>query len=77
MSDQLSSDLASLKIDRSSGGGSRSLPWRWLIWIALLGGLGAAGYLFGLPLLQARVLKTEVRLTEVSTQRPGQASVEL
>jgi RND family efflux transporter MFP subunit len=76
VSDQLSSDLASLKIDRSASS-SRSLPWRWLVWIGVLGGLGAAGYLFGLPLLQSRVLKTEVRLTEVSSQRPGQASVEL
>jgi HlyD family secretion protein len=77
VSDQLSSDLASLKIDRSSGSGSRSLPWRWLIWIALLGGLAAAAYGFGLPALQTSLLKTEVQLTEVSTQRPGQASVEL
>jgi RND family efflux transporter MFP subunit len=76
VSDQLSSDLASLKIDRSASS-SRSLPWRWLVWVGVLGALAAAGYLFGLPLLQARVLKTEVRLTEVSSQRPGQASVEL
>ena len=76
MSDQLSSDLASLKIDRSGASRSSSVP-RWLVWVVLLGALGAAAYVFGLPLLQTRVLRAEVRLTEISVQMPGQATVEL
>ena len=75
MPDQLSSDLASLKIDRSVP--ARSLPWAWLVGIVLLAGLGVCFYLFGLPVLQARVLTTEVRQTEVTSELPGQSSVEL
>jgi HlyD family secretion protein len=75
VSDQLSSDLASLKIDR--GAPARSVPWGWLVGLALLGGAAAAAYVFGLPMLKASVLTTEVRLTEVTTELPGQGSVEL
>jgi HlyD family secretion protein len=77
VSDQLSSDLASLKIDRSaqprSGGGAVK---RLLVLLAVAG-LGYAGYLRGLPYLEAQVFKTEVAVTEVSSYSPSQASVEL
>ena len=80
MSDQLSSDLASLKIDRnpesaSSGSGARAA--RALVWLAVLGGLGFAGYRFALPAVKVRLLRPEVRLTEVSTFSQSQAAVEL
>lgn len=78
VTDQLSSDLASLKIDRAAPrgrGGSR-----WLLALGGLAALSAAGYAAydrGLPYLQAQLLKTEVRTTEVATYSPSQASVEL
>ena len=75
VSDQLSSDLASLKIDRRPT--PRTFPVRALVWGVLLAALGAGGYLFVVPLLQARVLKTEVSFTEISLHSPSQATVEL
>lgn len=75
MPDQLSSDLASLSIDRStrSGGGAKRL----LLWLVALGVLGYVVYAFALPRFQAQVLKTEVSVTEISTYSPMQAAVEL
>ena len=76
MSDQLSSDLASLKIDRSSPSGAPS--WlRGVAWLGLLAGLGYAAYAVGLPMVRARVLRTEVRLTEIASYLPSQAAVQL
>lgn len=74
MSDDLSSDLASLKIDR----GANARPPRRLGWVAptvavIL--LALAGYFVGLPYLEAKVFKTEVALTEVASVSPAQASV--
>lgn len=76
MSDQLSSDLASLSIDRSaksSGGAGKRI----LIWLVALGALGYAVYAFALPQLQTHVLETEVAVTEIITYSPMQAAVEL
>jgi len=76
VSDQLSSDLASLSIDRnsrSSGGSAK----RVIVWLAVLGALGYGIYAYALPQFQATVLKTEVSVTELSTYSPMQASVEL
>lgn len=64
-----------MKIDRRPA--PRAFPVRVIVWVAIIGALGAAGYVFGLPLVQARLLKTEVSLTEVSVHSPSQASVEL
>jgi RND family efflux transporter MFP subunit len=75
VSDQLSSDLASLKIDRRPA--PRAFPVRAIVWVAIIGALAVAGYVFGMPLVQARLLKTEVSFTEVSVHSPSQASVEL
>ncbi len=77
MADQLSSDLAALRIDRAparrQGGG-------WLGRVAavlVVGGAGLAAYSLGLPYLEAKVFKTEVEVTEVALVSPAQASVEL
>ncbi len=80
MSDQLSSDLASLKIDRStpsSSSGSGGKLLRALLWIGVLGGVSFAGYRYALPAAKVRLLRTEVRLTEVTTFSQSQAAVEL
>ncbi len=76
MSDQLSSDLASLRIDRAppKRGGS---AWRtWLVVLAILGGIGAAGYA-AYPRARAEIFKTEVAFTEVTTISPVEAQVQV
>jgi len=77
MSDQLSSDLASLKIDRSAPRPKGKSPIGTIITVVLVVGALGAGYKFGLPYLEAAIFKTEVDVTEVITMSPAQASVEL
>jgi RND family efflux transporter MFP subunit len=77
VSDQLSSDLASLKIDRSATGGSGSRGTKLVVWLGLVGALAYAAYARGLPYLEAQVFKTEVAVTEIASISPSQASVEL
>ncbi|HKU41195.1 MAG TPA: efflux RND transporter periplasmic adaptor subunit [Polyangiales bacterium] len=76
MSNSLSSDLASLKIDREAkprqGG-----PLRAILGVLLLAGLVLAGYVVGKPYLEAQVFRTPVQITEISLVSPAQASVEL
>jgi len=76
VSDQLSSDLASLKIDRAPPARTRGLP-RPVLWLAVLGALGFVAYSYGLPYVEARVFRPEVTLTEVTVHSPAQASIEL
>ena len=75
MTDQLSSDLASLRIDRaaptSSGGAKRAI-----VVLVLLGALGAAGWV-AYPRLRGEVFKTEVTTTEVALISPVQAQVQV
>jgi multidrug efflux pump subunit AcrA (membrane-fusion protein) len=77
MSDQLSSDLASLKIDRSAPRPKGKSPLGTIVAVLLLLGAAGAGYKLGLPYLEAAIFKTEVDVTEVITMSPSQASVEL
>ncbi len=74
MTDQLSADLASLRIDRSARPPS-SFPW-WGCAIVILGVLGAGGY-FAYTKLAPNVFKTEITPTEVISVSPAQASTEL
>ncbi len=74
MSDQLSSDLASLRIDREAkGGGAGKRILLVLALIAAAGGVAWAGY----PRLKAEVFKPEVALTEVSMISPVQSSTQV
>ncbi len=79
MSDDLSSDLAALKIDHDSGshGSSGSSIVKLLVWLAALGALGAGGYYVGWPALEAKLFKSEVDVTEIIVVSPAQASVKL
>ena len=76
MPDQLSSDLASLKIDRAARPKRRS-PIGIIVTLLLALGAAGAAYQYGLPYLESAVFKTEVEVTEVITVSPAQASVEL
>jgi RND family efflux transporter MFP subunit len=77
MSDDLSANLAALRIDRT---GKQSAPKprraRWLIWLLVLGA-AASGVIYALPRLQATVFKTEVQVTEIAQVSASQGSVEL
>jgi HlyD family secretion protein len=77
MSDQLSSDLASLKIDRSAPRPKGKSPIGAIVGVLLLLGAAGAAYQWGLPAAQSAIFKTEVDTTEVITMSPAQASVEL
>src|SRR3954464_11537813 len=77
MADQLSSDLAALRIERTparrQGGG-------WFGRIAAVPALVAGGggaYVVGMPYLEAKVFKTEIDVTEVALVSPAQATIEL
>ena len=76
MSDQLSSDLAALKIDRVARPKGKS-PLRYLAVLAVVGGGALGAYRFGMPYLEAQFFKTEVAVTEIAQVSPAQASVEL
>ena len=77
MADQLSSDLAALRIERTparrQGGG-------WLgriVAVLVLAGVGVGVYVVGMPYLEAKVFKTQIEVTEVALVSPAQASIEL
>lgn len=76
MPNTLSSDLASLKIDRDAkpqqGGPLRTI----LLWLVLIAA-ALAGYVVGRPYLEARFFKTEVSISEIARVSPAQASIEL
>jgi RND family efflux transporter MFP subunit len=76
MSDTLSSDLASLKIDRDAKPAGRG-PLRVLMIVAALAALALVGYQKGKPYLEAEFFKTDVDVTEVALVSPAQASIEL
>ena len=78
MSDQLSSDLASLRIDRQAkkrpagGGGLKAVA----IGVVVVASLGAAVVALK-PRIEAAFFKTEVDITEIQLVSPAQASIEL
>ena len=78
MSEQLSNDLLSLKIERSKPAERRS--GRLLAAVVGAAGALAAGvvaYTMGVPYLEAKFFKTKVDVTEVALVSPAQATVEL
>lgn len=70
----LSSDLASLRIERDADP-NRPRGWRRLLLLGVALGLVATGWAVGYPLLKARIFKTEVALAEVTLSSPVQTSV--
>jgi HlyD family secretion protein len=76
MSNDLSADLASLKIDRDRPP-SRGGPTRLALIALVLLALGGVTYYVGIPFLKSRAFKLEVELTEIALISPAQAQVEL
>src|SRR5579859_2895391 len=77
MNDDLSSDLASLRIDRSPRPRGTGRAVRWLVALGIAGAAVFAGWRVGLPMVQARLFKTEVAVTEIALVSPAQADVQL
>jgi RND family efflux transporter MFP subunit len=76
MDDRLSSDLASLRIDRNERPPSSNVV-RWIVGLAVTAGAVIAAWRVGAPMVEAKLFKTEVVLTEVALVSPAQAQVEL
>ena len=74
--EQLAADLASLRIDRS-GARTPNPILRGLAALAVVGAVAWGAARVGKPLLEARVFKTEVAVTEIASISPAQAQVEL
>jgi len=70
----LTSDLASLKIQREEDPNRPKWGKIVIFGVLALGAASAAGFV-GYPALQSRVFKTEVAVTEISTVSPAQASI--
>ncbi|WP_437276395.1 efflux RND transporter periplasmic adaptor subunit [Sorangium sp. So ce375] len=74
MSDQLSSDLASLRIQRDVDPDRRSPLRTALVAAVVLAAIGGAAA-FAVPRAQSAIFKTEVTTTEVALVSPAQASI--
>jgi HlyD family secretion protein len=74
VTDPLSSDLASLRIDRSppSGGAAK----RVVVALVLVGSVGAAGWV-AYPRIRGQVFETDVTTTEVALLSPVQSSIQV
>jgi RND family efflux transporter MFP subunit len=72
----LSSDLASLKIDRSPRASSSSSWLKWLTWLAVLAGI-AGGVRWAYPLVEAQLFKTEVKTGTIVDVSPSLALTSL
>lgn len=75
MTDPLSSDLASLRIDRDAPP-ERSLARRLLVPLLAIAGVGALAF-FGYRKVEGQVFKQEVRSTEIAMISPAQAEVQV
>jgi HlyD family secretion protein len=76
VSDQLSSDLASLRIDHDEPPSS-GRPLKAVIYVAIALGVAAILYFAVLPTVRSKFYKTEVSATEIAMVSPAQASIEL
>lgn len=75
---QLSSDLASLKIDREPQAAAprRGLP-SWALWLVVLAAVAGLGYFVAYPRLRSALATTTVQTAEVQLLSPAQAQVQL
>jgi HlyD family secretion protein len=77
--DRLTSDLASLRIDRNepprSGSSRRGIAW--VAGLAVAGGLAFGAWQVAAPMVEAKLFKTEVGVTEIALVSPSQAQSQL
>jgi RND family efflux transporter MFP subunit len=76
VSDQLSNDLAALRIQRDEPAPSSGWGRRLAIAAAVIG-VGYAGYAYGVPAIEQRVFKPEVELTQIVAVSPTEAQAKL
>jgi HlyD family secretion protein len=76
MTDRLSNDLAALRIARESGAPPSPWPKR-LLALAIVVAIGWAGWTFGYPMVEQRVFKPEVEVTQILIVSPSQAEAKL
>jgi len=77
MSEDLSADLASLRIDRDAQNPDRKSPLRYLVYLAIIAVVGFGLYTLAADKVQTALVKTEVDVVEISLVSPAQASIEL
>lgn len=79
MADQLSSDLASLRIDRNGDerDPNRKGPARYLVYAGAGLAFVAIAYFVLLPMVERKLFKTEVAVTEIALVSPAQSAIEL
>lgn len=75
MSDQLSSDLASLRIERDAPSGPSPVK-KAVVPLLVVALLGVAGYV-GYQKLEGQIFKQEMKVTEISMISPSQAEVQV
>lgn len=75
MSDQLSSDLASLRIDRDAPSGPSPIK-KAIVPLLVVALLGVGGYV-GYQKLEGQIFKQEMKVTEISMISPSQAEVQV
>jgi HlyD family secretion protein len=76
MSDQLSSDLASLRIARDEH--PPSSGWlRRIVVLAVVAAGGGAAWVYGKPLVEAKVMRPEVEVTQIVVITPAEAQAKL
>jgi RND family efflux transporter MFP subunit len=79
MDDRLSSDLASLRIDRNERPPSPTSlrAVRWVIGLAVVAASALGAWHVAAPMVESKLFKTEVGVTEVALVSPAQAQVQL
>jgi HlyD family secretion protein len=77
VSDQLSSDLASLRIDHDEPPGQRGRRVRVLVYAGIAAAVLLILYFVVYPSVQSKFFKPEVAVTEIAMVSPAQASIEL
>jgi HlyD family secretion protein len=79
MDDRLASDLASLRIDRAPRPPTSSAYARVVRWVVVVAAVVAAliaAWRVGYPIVEAKLFKTEVGVTEIALVSPAQSQVE-
>lgn len=77
MPDELSSQLASLRINREAAPAPTRRSWRWPLVVSVLAAASYGVYAFALPRLEGEIFKTAVDFTEITSVSPAEASIKL